>query len=324
MESIAKVGPVMPDFAKLRSSFAFILNVVVIDASLSVEVAPGYCLRRASDIEVDVIKSQLASLVAPRAAKIYELVAEESGESGPRFCYSPERHKWRYNVISFAGSNAGLLDVEFAASLLKNDLQVGFAFVQMSKVAFGCLWNTAPLSAFFEEKFFPSPPTQLTHSELLEISENHKLIKAINPDHTHLLRAFEKFRDVKSLPRQSELVVIALFSVIESLIAHNPKSTEIGDSLGHQLQAKMPLLTKRFQRPLSINEYFEPASDTSLWKRLYEYRSKLVHGEDSKIDGNLRLLRDRETIVSFLTEAVKLLLLLALREPVLLTDLKNC
>jgi hypothetical protein len=187
----------------------------------------------------------------------------------------------------------------------------------MSPPAF--VWHDPSLMSFILDKMFPRQPIRMQRAEIEEIAFNYTLIKNIR--HVHIDRAFKKFSDLKSLPRNSELVVIALFSIIESLIAHCPKSTEVGDSLGHQIKTKMPLLSKRFQRTLDYHRYFGDTPEASIWAKLYGYRSKLVHGEDSRIDGSLK---NQQTVVDFLNESVKLLLLLSLREPILLMDLKEC
>jgi hypothetical protein len=216
-----------------------------------------------------------------------------------------------------------LSDIASAASLLLNDLELGFTFFKMKDGTSGFSWHAPSLMSFFQDKAMPKPHTKIMSSEIKEIAANYQLIKQIKPEHVHITRAFRKFNELKSLLRNSELVVITLFSIIESLIAHNPKSTEVGDSLGHQIKTKMPLLSKRFQRSLPYRN-FGDTPEATVWAKLYEYRSKLVHGEDSRIDGTLGLLKDRQTVVEFLNETVKLLLLLSLREPILLADLKQC
>ena len=311
-----------------KSSFVFILNDVEVEGEMPIEVAPKHLFRKAQDDEVELIRKHLVLCTPQRFFPLtYDLIVKEVKESSNSTKYSFEplkRQDWRYWVISFEGTNSELSDIASAASLLRNDLELGFAFLKIVPPTLSFTWHTPSLMSFFEDKMFPNPPTKMTSGEIKEIPANYQLIKQIKPEHVHITRAFRKFNELKSLLRGSELVVITLFSIIESLIAHNPKSTEVGDSLGHQIKTKIPLLSKRFQRSLPYHQYFGDTPEATVWAKLYEYRSKLVHGEDSRIDGTLCLLKDRQTVVEFLSEAVKLLLLLSLREPVLLTDLKQC
>lgn len=312
------------------SSFVFVLNDIEVEGEMPIEVAPKHLFRKAQDVEVELITKYLIWFTAshaiplPYERKIIKIPSEKPGNFEHRF--EPlERREWRYWVISFEGTNAELSDIASAASLLLNDLELGFAFIKIAGSPTPAFtWHTPSLTSFFEDKILPNPPTKMTSGEIKEIPANYQLIKQIKPEHVHITRAFKKNKELKSLPRSSELVVITLFSIIESLIAHNPKSTEVGDSLGHQIKTKMPLLSKRFQRLLPYKQYFGDTPEGTVWAKLYEYRSKLVHGEDSRVDGTLSLLKDRQTAVEFLNETVKLLLLLSLREPILLTDLKQC
>jgi hypothetical protein len=313
-----------------KLSFVFILNDIEVEGEMPIEIAPRHWFRKAQDEEVELIKKRLALFTVASLhfyPPSYELVIKEVKENpnSTKYLSEPlEKQKWRYWVISFEGTNTELSDIASAASLLRNDLELGFTLFNLRDGTSGFGWHTPSLMSFFEDKRFPKPPIKMMSSEIKEISANYRLIKQIKPEHVYITRAFRKFNELKSLLRGSELVVITLFSIIEALIAHNPKSTEVGDSLGHQIKTKIPLLSKRFQRSLPYHQYFVDTPEATVWAKLYEYRSKLVHGEDSRIDGTLGLLKDRQTVVKFLSEAVKLLLLLSLREPVLLTDLKRC
>ncbi len=71
-----------------------------------------------------------------------------------------------------------------------------------------------------------------------------------------------------------------MFSIVESLVTHQPKSSDSGESLTHQIATKLPLLQKRFQRSLDHTQYFPDLREHDLWKRLYNYRSALAHGEE--------------------------------------------
>jgi len=120
------------------------------------------------------------------------------------------------------------------------------------------------------------------------------------------------------------MVVLGLFSVIESLVCHAPKLTESSDSLSHQLVTKLPMLRKRFHPDLDHSTLFLNLPEDKLWKKLYAYRSKIVHGEDADVSRDLASLRSVGSVISFLRETSKRLLRLSLTEFELMSDLKEC
>ncbi len=252
-----------------------------------------------------------------------------AGETPGSFSYRREplpENKWRYWIISFEGSNLELKYIASAAALLEHDLELGFTVFGKDLVGNGegYGWHAPSLFSFFDSPESYRPATLMSADELGDISKNYHLIKAISPEDKHINQAFSILDDLKSLPRHSELVTIGLFFIIESLVTHSPKLTESADSLSHQIRTKMPLLRKRFDRQVNYTDYFDPAAEETIWSKLYEYRSRIVHGEQPNWSGSLQVLKERKAVLRFLRETVKLVLLLALREPIFLGDLKKC
>jgi len=316
---------------ELKKSFVFILNNIDVEGGLPIEVAPGHFFERANSEQIVKVKKLLKFFLPYGPHMIlnllpYEInILKKQGSSG--FQHEPlSEDQWRYWIISFKGTNSEIQYIESAASILRNDLELGFTVLGESVISCGeaHIWHGPSLFSFFESQAMGQPAVLVNVDELREISENYDLVKKISPEHQNITRAFRKFRDLRSLPRLSELVIIGLFSIIESLVTHSPKLTESSDSLVHQIKTKIPLLCKKFQRELDYKQYFETASEETLWSKLYKYRSCIVHGEETNFNSDLNILKDRNRILEFIRETVKLLLLLALREPVLLTDLKKC
>ena len=234
--------------------------------------------------------------------------------------------EWRYWVVAFEGSNAELQDLQSACSLIQDDIELGFHCLTGGFLAGqGLGWHQPSLLAFFSNPDFDHPVLRtIRGKDLFEIASTYKRIKTLDGSHTHVPRALRRFDDLRSLPRDSELGVIGLFSILESLVTHAPGPAGFEDSLGRQISKKMPLLRKRFARESVHSNLFGGILEEALWKILYEYRSKIVHGEDAALDKGLKVLGDRRKVIGYLKETVKLLLLLSLTEPVLMTDLKQC
>ena len=321
----------------MSKSFTFVLSLINVEGDLPIEVIPQHLFQKANPDQIDTIKELLARLFPyPWLESPYEYTVQEIPQDTPgSFEYKYEvlpQQDWRYWVIAFEGYNTEIPELGFASALLKNDLELGFTVLSLDIIrdapsgSQGYLWHLPSLFSYFlDDMFGKKPVVNINSADIGEIGTNYALIKSISAEHEHITRALERFDTLRSLPRSSELVIIGLFSIIESLITHSPKLSESSDSLSHQIKTKIPLLGKRFQRALDYELFFDPSSkESAIWSKLYDYRSKIVHGEHTDIDSKLQILRSRENIISFLREAVKLLLLLALKEPVLLTDLKKC
>ncbi len=319
---------------QLEKSFVFVLNPVDVNGGLPIEVAPVHFFQKANTEHIKKIKELMnlcrtslqVNLLPPLYEADYIKVPGTKPGSGRKWePLSPDR--WRYWVIVFDGPNAELKYIGSAASLLCNDLELGFTVLGANIISRGeaILWHGQSLFSFFENQKMGQPAVSITGDELREIRENYDLIKKISPEHEYISGSLKKFNDLKSLPRNSELIIIGLFSIIESLITHCPSQKNIDDSINHQIQTKIPLLSKRFPRKLEYVKYFSKTKENDVWKKLYKYRNSIVHGEHPSLDGQLKKeLKSRKNVYEFLQETLKLLLLLALKEPIFLTDLKKC
>ena len=86
----------------------------------------------------------------------------------------------------------------------------------------------------------------------------------------------------------------------------------------------MNLLSKRFERPLDYKSFFGIDSSDKVWGKLYDYRSHLAHGDEPDFGKRFKILQKSANAIKFLKEASKLLIKLALAEPQLISDLKQC
>ena len=209
---------------------------------------------------------------------------------------------------------------------MEQDIELGFFVMSMEGLTGdGYGWHFHYVPAYFnDDDRQPRTAKRITGVDLQLAGECCSELKSLPKQYAHIRRAFQRFATLRAVPKSSELTVIGLFSVIESLLTHAPKANDPTDSLIRQISHKIPLVRKRFRRALDHNSVFGGLNEDSLWKKLYEYRSKVVHGEDAKLSGNLQALKDQKTVADFLREIVKLLLIQSLDEPLLVTDLKEC
>jgi hypothetical protein len=311
--------------------YVFVLSLLDISARIPCEIIPGHILKRASQDQADTIRSILKSVGSGRVVQpVYDSeVSISLGETSDnrQFDYTPlPPNQWRYWIIEFEGYNEHVKDLQYACSLLHPDVELGFQVFGPSALGGGYALHTQALQTFFNDMEFPhhQPHGLLQDHDVEAIGRYYALWKDLPADFAHIRRAFERFDQLRAVTRRSELYVLGLFSVIESLLTHAPKLSESADSLSHQIKTKFPLVSKRFERSLNHVSAFGSISEENLWPKLYAYRSMIVHGEQADLTGKLHVLGNRSNVVVFLRQAVKLLLIAALKEPVLLTDLKRC
>jgi hypothetical protein len=300
--------------------FAFIVSAIKItEAKLPFEVASKYWIDKATDSQIQKIKSFFERNARPLYASPYELDISVAPGKPMQKCLELSKDDLRYYVINFDDNSAELSLIQQACLLTENEIYLGFVILEEPLSG---LFNPHKLDRFLNE-FDPEEriAKQISKVDLELISDFYTRLKNLSTDYQHVLRASLRFEELSIIPKHSDLHIIGIFSIIETLLTHAPKSS---DSLTHQIQAKFPLVRKRFQRSFDYQQYFSQMEESKLWSKLYSYRSKIVHGEDAKVEGELQPLRDKKTIVKFLREAAKLLLIASLYEPILMLDLKKC
>ena len=160
----------------------------------------------------------------------------------------------------------------------------------------------------------------------MTIGEIYRELKQAEREWPAHFRSAKEFHYLRGLPRDSDFQALGLFTVIESLATHAPDPKDPTDSLTRQVKSKMNLISKRFFRSLDWRDFFPKAPNgDKVWGALYEYRSKLAHGSEADFrSGRLKVLDSPRWSIEFLKEAAKLLIIQALREPQLISDLKSC
>ncbi len=314
-----------------QSGYAFILTPVEPQVEVPHQVIPKHFLQKANSGQISKIKQALERFnTSPFFQPPYEhnIIAKPTDKLGSlRYEHkSLPPEKWRYWIIHFQGTNIELQELEYALSLMEQDIELGFFYMShhaLSGEGFG--WHGQHLQTYFNDHDRQViEPKKITSPDLQLAGECYSKIKELPKQYPHIKRAFRRFDTLRSVPLASELTVIGLFSVIESLLTHAPNNNDPTDSLIRQIKHKMPLVRKRFRRPIDHSTFFNGINEDKLWGKLYVFRSEIVHGEGADISGKLSVLKNRRTVIKFLREIIKLLLIQSLFEPVLLTDLKEC
>jgi len=307
------------------SGFALVLDSLNVSAKLPFELIPDHCFRKAETQEIERIKKELSAYKLSETLYEFEII-ELANEKHEGRRLPPE--KWRYYVISFSPTNDKLGDLEYAANLLKNDINIGYAFFNDSSgFPSGIVYNMAQISTFFSDRHgHMEIPKPIDNDELRQITTNYSLVTGLDKTrYPNVSRVVADFHQTKAITSRSTLKVLSYFSIIECLLTHPPFPTDRTDSVTRQITSKMCLLSKRFQRGLQYESFFPNIVEPEkVWNRLYAYRSILAHGGNIDFHQKFSALISTDNIRFFLAETLKLLILYALKEPEFLADLQKC
>ncbi|SDG67816.1 HEPN domain-containing protein [Paraburkholderia phenazinium] len=314
--------------------WAFVLNPIVLPGIDSYELAPNLILRKAEQHEVVAIKQTLARCVGspfgvPRELN-YEMDRHETPTGPNSKSVTPiplAMSDWRYHIVT----NEGDQNLLYRSHLAINATAAPLEISALTFVGGGLSgWRSDAASRYFRD-FMPLPVSDLSTADLDEArdtiagSEPFLIGGVLCEQHPEVQRAYLMYDSLSMLPANSEFQVIGLFAIIEMMITHNPKLEDRGDSITHQMQAKLPLLMRRFRRPISTKQHFGDVDAKKVWSALYSYRSALAHGGVANFAaGPLQAIKSAEAAAEYLRSVVKGLLRHVLVEPQLFLDLKNC
>jgi hypothetical protein len=317
----------------LKSGLAFVASHIQVDGDLPTTLIPGHVFRRARDEEIVLIQEQLRQSMR---GQFYQWVhyeatirEERRGTSTTFHVESLPRDQWKYWVVAFEPNNHTIHEIETVGLLLPTDLEFAFQIYFSEPAQSGEIRGMQVMPLHIFEKYSSydcvfANATSLTTQQLATISELWRLYKNMPTDFSFVASALDNFSALRRVPLQASLSVVGLFSIIESLTTHAPRLTETLDSINHQITNKIILLQKRYARPVTPDQYFLSSTEEKIWKKLYGYRSSIAHGSIANFNAEYQVLRDHSTVVRFLRDNVKELIIFALRNSEFLSDLRRC
>ncbi len=316
-----------------QHNYIFFLSLVDIKAPLPFEIIPNHFIERAKPSQINVIKNFLKEygiilpvIYAYEKSQVQAIPRENGDIEYQSELLPPE--KWKYWVISYKGRSKEIQHLQNATLLLKEQIEFGPEFRLNNELSLRMSNFPATLSYLTSNEVIHSiqPTAQISTDDLKNIQLYYSLIKGLKQEYSYIINAINLLNELRALPRESDFISIGLFSIIESLLSHNPKLDYFHDSIKHQIKTKIPLLKKRFVRMLDYGEYFKNGvKEEKILSNLYDYRSAIVHAGNSAIPNDLSsILIGKDEVRKFLVELTKLLIITALMEPELVTDLKSC
>lgn len=325
-------GNTIPNNEPASGCWAFVLNPLVIEADLPFELAEGCFIDKATKEQTQIIKNSLARKIGQdvmwKPEYFYECeVIVESHETGTSTRYEPlQEAKWRYYVVTTKDKGTTNHILHLVSNISETALDLSSLLFYPT---FGHGWHEERLHSHFERE--PKPAKKIGKVELHDLAEVYSSYVGMvgenleSETYPEISRALNMYDSLSLLRKNSDFHVLGLFAIIEMLITHNPKLEDRGDSITHQMQSKIPLLSRRFEKPLDYSTFFAEKPDKKIWSALYAYRSAVAHGGVPDFHSNpLQNLVDANNANEFLREVVRKLLRQALKEPQLFRDLRDC
>ncbi|MHB8562633.1 MAG: hypothetical protein ACYDDA_01560 [Acidiferrobacteraceae bacterium] len=317
----------------IKSGLAFVASHIDVEGNLPVELIPHYVFRRARDGEIDRIRETIGRFspqVPIFAWPPYEFTFIEKERSGSNRSIEKKRlpkEQWKYWVLAFEDTSE-LEAIEYVSLLLETDLEFGFKLLYSEAKQgggnAGVRWAPDIVAKYASAEEVNKNARWTTVDQIKSIGTLYDLYKHVPEGCQFISHAVSNFSSLRSIPRRSELLTVGYFSIIESLITHKPRQAESLDSISHQVANKMILLQKKFSRTISCATYFSNVGEKKLWKDLYGYRSCLAHGDIPDFTEKFKTLKTHGSVVQFLRENIKELIILAMNEPEFITDLREC
>jgi hypothetical protein len=314
-----------------KENFSFIANHIELTCGLPFELAPGYTIKKPDDVQIAAIEKHLERLgqfICPSPPELPYRVSysfKKLSDQEVHITTRPiEKSKWKYFITSYEEDGSlDLFKIQLAANIADVVLTFDLLKFEVFTGEYACTCEPDLVFRFFSE-IDHTVQHKVNLEDLQQIKQSYKNIPQIQNAYPGIMRSMTLYNSLRYLPKYHDLKTLGLLTVIESLLTHDPQSSETGDSLTRQVRTKVPLIFRRCRRDINYSGYFGKVKEDKVWKTLYGYRSCLAHGEDPDFNGKFRMLKNPGVVNDFLTQSTKLLLLQALAEPQLITDLKEC
>lgn len=314
---------------ELDRNVAFLLNVSrFVDQPMNgkIALAPGHALRKATAQELAAIQHIIKKVSGEMHWTPWQCDAIPKPDGGQTFELLPE-DQWRYFVIEFSGNNGTVSELERALTICSREIRIGLTVLKI-KVGAEILpaFIYDPGSLFQHLRALKRGSlgfVEIAESDVQQIRSLHQQLKAFKHDSVNLESLIQQAMDLEALPRQSPLLFLGYFALLESMLTHQPRKTDTIDSITRQIIKKISLLDNRWQPRLIYGE-FPGGKPERIWSAMYSYRSCLAHGRKPDFANELQLLRNAENALGLLKQTVRGVLRQTLVEPQLMVDLRNC
>ncbi len=313
--------------------FIFIGNKLNPKFLLPKDITAHSCFKLADLLQVEAIKhivkpDRLLSKhsVSGNATNIYEYdFVETKSEHGYSYTPIPLLPKdYKYWVVELS-ENLADPDLVLAIYLLSKTLTV---IAQIGSLEYHINHNLISAIFYSDANILFRKPLQLDDNDIKELTQLYILVKGFKSSAygtSFIGKALQDYHDTLDIEYSSPFKIIALFSLIETLLTSNQNYHDT--SINRQLQKKLVLVNNQLSNKINFFEYFkgpESLTEEIIIEKLYYYRSKIAHGDYYDFRNDLQILIDHNTTFAFLTLLFKRILIFSMSNPTLISDLREC
>lgn len=191
-------------------------------------------------------------------------------------------------------------------------------------------YNEYPLKLYYENGILKFRDYQkdvnLSKDSMEHIRDIYHLLK--NHDEKKfgfITKSIEEYKNLLTIPRSSSLLLVGLFSLLELLLTHDDRNPS-ASRISWQLQKKIALLNNQFEKRIDFASHFNCSKDTkeeTIIERLYQKRSLIAHGNQGDFSKDLQIINKGDEI-SFLRLLIRKTISYALKNPQIVSDLREC
>lgn len=305
-------------FAVVISNITIPANLLPfkIEARLKITEAGGFESRQFDDMLKRA--GYFSSFLLPFGATPVHTVTEH----GERTDWVPPTETNMY-VVEFSQFNQHLPDFQLAGLLIRPKFRFGMESIYRddslrNSISLGGVLSYHQLEIMKEGN--RKPVVEYDSSDLESLSHYYSKITTALVEGGRVRRALSLYADTDSLPERSGLLTLSYFSILESLVTNG---RDTADSITNQLKNKIRLLLNRAGL-IDHKKHFNQIEFSSLWKKLYSLRSDIAHGNSYVFTRDYQALIDLVSVNSYLDEVVASIIRLAIDEPGLVEDLREC
>jgi hypothetical protein len=304
--------------------YGLVLDRIDVLVDLPVELVPGIFLQRATSQQVTCMLPTIGDYDRNLPRAFSHETGPEGGELRPI-----EAERWRFYLVDAPASRFAEDGPTIENTLFELSKASRLATVELpcEYLVFGVTRDGELKEAMRRTSLLGRPECFLVAKKPLPFDgECLRQLRAVwaqlrKLDRQHWLRqSLDMYFELRPMMRTG-LYALSVFALIEGILTHSPAFRE--EMVKRQITNKLNLLNKRFEIPIDYACF--PNSDPgTVWANLQNLRNTIAHGGRPDFHGELADLGGHEVAVDFLDQVVKKLLRHALKEPELITDLREC
>lgn len=310
---------------------AYVANQLVLTDSTPLQISETAVLRAATAEEISASENYLQKVSSATSVPYrdykqqWTLKEDKNGTTTLRSSPLPI-DQWRHLVLEYRGEGQAFSFLRKMLAIADPPLFFSY-YTLTSESGEGydgfCAINMSILERV-ERAWWENPNgTEVNASQIRDLEGSIGQVKA-SPEYSFVIQAIESYYDLQLLPPDSPMYLLGLFSIVESLITHRPRSAETLDSVTHQICNKIVFIDDcLLEKPHVAAPFFGSIDRVKLWKKLYSYRSQIAHTASSSLAEHGDLI-SRDNILKYLDPKAREIIRLAITRPQVIHRLKAC